>query len=119
MTHSLRDRLAAQIAESGPISVAQYMTACLYDPQAGYYATRPALGPEGGETPLLKRLRDETQALPMARWQVAPEQGQFLALLVKLIGARRGRRRCSVSVHRCGGIRLLPESRHGNPLHPW
>lgn len=40
------------------------------------------------ETPLLKRLRDETQALPMARWQVAPEQGQFLALLVKLTGAR-------------------------------
>ena len=25
----------------------------------------------------------------MARWQVAPEQGQFLALLVKLTGARR------------------------------
>lgn len=41
------------------------------------------------ETPLLKRLRDETQTLPMARWQVAPEQGQFLALLVKLTGARR------------------------------
>ncbi|CAI8872507.1 class I SAM-dependent methyltransferase [Pseudomonas chlororaphis] len=41
------------------------------------------------ETPLMRRLRDETQALPMARWQVAPEQGQFLALLVKLIGARR------------------------------
>jgi predicted O-methyltransferase YrrM len=41
------------------------------------------------ETPVLKRLRDETQALPMARWQVAPEQGQFLALLVKLTGARR------------------------------
>ena len=41
------------------------------------------------ETPLLRRLRDETQALPMARWQVAPEQGQFLALLIKLIGARR------------------------------
>ena len=41
------------------------------------------------ETPLLKRLRDDTQALPMARWQVAPEQGQLLALLVKLTGARR------------------------------
>jgi predicted O-methyltransferase YrrM len=41
------------------------------------------------ETPLLERLRDETQALPMARWQIAPEQGQFLALLVKLTGARR------------------------------
>ncbi|AZC27996.1 O-methyltransferase [Pseudomonas sessilinigenes] len=41
------------------------------------------------ETPLLRRLRDETQVLPTARWQVAPEQGQFLALLIKLIGARR------------------------------
>ncbi|KOY01583.1 O-methyltransferase [Pseudomonas nunensis] len=41
------------------------------------------------ETSLLKRLRDETQTLPMARWQVAPEQGQFLALLVKLTGAKR------------------------------
>lgn len=41
------------------------------------------------ETPLLRRLRDETQALPEARWQVAPEQGQFLGLLVKLLGARR------------------------------
>jgi predicted O-methyltransferase YrrM len=41
------------------------------------------------ETSLLRRLRDETQALPMARWQVAPEQGQFLALLVKLTGAKR------------------------------
>jgi NADH dehydrogenase [ubiquinone] 1 alpha subcomplex assembly factor 7 len=44
---SLRDRLAAQIAGNGPISVAQYMTACLHDPRDGYYATRPALGAEG------------------------------------------------------------------------
>ncbi|MGH8382948.1 O-methyltransferase [Pseudomonas sp.] len=41
------------------------------------------------ETPLLARLRAETQALPEARWQVAPEQGQLLALLVRLIGAQR------------------------------
>ncbi|WP_347901481.1 class I SAM-dependent methyltransferase [Pseudomonas purpurea] len=41
------------------------------------------------ETPLQRRLRDETQALPNARWQIAPEQGQFLALLVKLTSARR------------------------------
>jgi SAM-dependent MidA family methyltransferase len=44
---SLRERLTALIAESGPISVAQYMTACLYDPDDGYYATRPALGSDG------------------------------------------------------------------------
>ncbi|MCY1404170.1 putative O-methyltransferase [compost metagenome] len=41
------------------------------------------------ETPLLQQLRVETQALPMARWQIAPEQGQFLALLVRLLGATR------------------------------
>jgi len=41
------------------------------------------------ETPLLKRLRDETAQLPMARWQIAPEQGQFMALLVQLTGAKR------------------------------
>ncbi|MDD0844254.1 class I SAM-dependent methyltransferase [Pseudomonas sp. Gutcm_11s] len=41
------------------------------------------------ESPLLKRLRDETAQLPMARWQIAPEQGQFMALLVQISGARK------------------------------
>ncbi|MDA7088561.1 O-methyltransferase [Pseudomonas sp. SA3-5] len=41
------------------------------------------------ETPLLRRLRDETALLANAQWQIAPEQGQFMALLVKLTGARR------------------------------
>jgi NADH dehydrogenase [ubiquinone] 1 alpha subcomplex assembly factor 7 len=44
---TLKDRLIAQIANSGPMTVAQYMTACLHDPQEGYYATRPGLGAEG------------------------------------------------------------------------
>ncbi len=38
------------------------------------------------EPPLLKRLREETAILPMAVMQVAPEQGQFMALLAKLTG---------------------------------
>ncbi|GJN47937.1 class I SAM-dependent methyltransferase [Pseudomonas tohonis] len=41
------------------------------------------------ETPLLARLREETAQLPTARWQIAPEQGQFMAMLVRLTGARR------------------------------
>jgi predicted O-methyltransferase YrrM len=41
------------------------------------------------ESPLLRRLREETAALPEARWQIAPEQGQFMALLVQLTAARR------------------------------
>jgi SAM-dependent MidA family methyltransferase len=45
---SLLDRLRAQIAQDGPISVAEYFTRCLHDPRDGYYATRPSLG-EGGD----------------------------------------------------------------------
>ncbi len=41
------------------------------------------------DTPLLRELREITATLPMARMQISPEQGQFMALLVKLIGARR------------------------------
>lgn len=41
------------------------------------------------ETPLQQRLREETAALPVAQWQIAPEQGQFMALLVQLTGARQ------------------------------
>ena len=44
---SLRERLAREIALTGPMTVADYMTRCLHDPQAGYYATRPALGATG------------------------------------------------------------------------
>lgn len=39
--------------------------------------------------PVLRELREETAALPMARMQVGPEQGQFLALLTRLTGAKR------------------------------
>ena len=41
------------------------------------------------ETELLRQLRAETAAFPEARMQIAPEQGQFMALLVRLMGARR------------------------------
>jgi NADH dehydrogenase [ubiquinone] 1 alpha subcomplex assembly factor 7 len=44
---SLAERLKAQIAAGGPLNVAQYMTACLHDPQGGYYTTRPRLGETG------------------------------------------------------------------------
>lgn len=40
-------RLKARIAANGPISVADYMAACLWDEQAGYYATRNVIGGTG------------------------------------------------------------------------
>jgi predicted O-methyltransferase YrrM len=41
------------------------------------------------EPELLSQLRRETAALPNAGMQISPEQGQFMRLLVELIGARR------------------------------
>ena len=41
------------------------------------------------ESPLLRRLREETASLDEASCQVSPEQGQFMGLLVQLMGARR------------------------------
>ena len=41
------------------------------------------------EAPVLRALRDETAALAQRSMQIAPEQGQFMALLVRLLGARR------------------------------
>jgi caffeoyl-CoA O-methyltransferase len=41
------------------------------------------------EPEVLRRLRQETAKMPGANMQIGPEQGQFMALLVELMGARR------------------------------
>jgi NADH dehydrogenase [ubiquinone] 1 alpha subcomplex assembly factor 7 len=44
---SLKNRLKAEIRAGGPIPISRFMSACLHDPQDGYYATRPRLGEDG------------------------------------------------------------------------
>src|SRR6188508_68837 len=41
------------------------------------------------EHPALAKLRAETASHPQVRMQIAPEQGQFMQMLVRLTGARR------------------------------
>ncbi|MDX1514910.1 MAG: class I SAM-dependent methyltransferase [Gammaproteobacteria bacterium] len=41
------------------------------------------------ESDVLRRLREETAGLEMARMQISPEQGQFMGLLIRALGARR------------------------------
>jgi caffeoyl-CoA O-methyltransferase len=41
------------------------------------------------EHEVLRRLRDQTAAIPESRMQIAPEEGAFLALLVRVLGARK------------------------------
>ena len=78
---SLREKLAAQIAQTGPLTVAQYMTACLHDPEAGYYATRPALG-EGGDfitAPLVSQMFGELIGVWAASaWRLMGEPERFV-----------------------------------------
>ncbi|MDC7683836.1 SAM-dependent methyltransferase [Asticcacaulis sp. BYS171W] len=68
----LKDRLIEQIRLDGPLTIPDYMWACLFDPQAGYYSTRPALG-EGGDfitAPMVSQMFGELIGLwVMQVWQ--------------------------------------------------
>jgi caffeoyl-CoA O-methyltransferase len=55
----------------------------LPDPLAEYVIALTA-----PETPLQRRLRDETAALPNGRMQISPDQGAFFAWLIRLLGVR-------------------------------
>ncbi|MBP3957535.1 class I SAM-dependent methyltransferase [Gemmata sp. G18] len=41
------------------------------------------------EPDTFRALREETATLPECEWQIAPEQGPFLALIVQLMGAKK------------------------------
>ena len=41
------------------------------------------------EPAILRRLREETAAMPEHNMQIAPEQGQFMGLLIRMMGANR------------------------------
>ena len=78
---SLRDRLAAQIIQTGPLTLAQYMSACLHDPQFGYYATRPALGADGDfiTAPLISQMFGELIGVwAISAWQAMGAPARFV-----------------------------------------
>src|ERR1700744_4766954 len=95
---SLRERLTALIAAGGPLSGAQHMTACLHDPDFGYYATRPALGEAGDfvTAPLISQMFGELIGLwcgegwrrmgepPLVRLvEVGPGDGTLMADILR------------------------------------
>lgn len=75
----LKDRLAREIALTGPMTVADYVVRCLHDPADGYYATRPSLG-AGGDfitAPLISQMFGELIGLwAVETWRMlgAPER---------------------------------------------
>ena len=41
------------------------------------------------EFPVLKKLREETQKMPLGRMQISPDQGQLMAMLVRIIAPKK------------------------------
>ncbi|MDR3506621.1 MAG: SAM-dependent methyltransferase [Caulobacteraceae bacterium] len=85
---SLAERLADQIRAGGPMTIAQFMTACLHDPLDGYYATRPALGAQGDfiTAPLVSQMFGELIGL----WAVETWRGLGRPSPFRLIEAGPG-----------------------------
>ncbi|GGH34353.1 SAM-dependent methyltransferase, MidA family [Cribrihabitans marinus] len=87
---SLRARLAARIRQDGPLTVADYMTECLLDPQHGYYTTRDPLGAAGDfiTAPEISQMFGEMIGLALA--QAWMDQGQPAPFTLAELGPGRG-----------------------------
>ena len=87
---ALSRRLALRIREQGPLSVAEYMAACLFDPAEGVYTRADPLGREGHFTtaPEISQMFGELLGLwAGACWQ---EQGSPSRCLLVELGPGRG-----------------------------
>jgi NADH dehydrogenase [ubiquinone] 1 alpha subcomplex assembly factor 7 len=77
----LAERLAARIDAGGPMTVAEYMAACLGDPADGYYATREPFG-RGGDfvtAPEISQIFGELVGLwAVATWQAMGAPQEFV-----------------------------------------
>ena len=86
----LKDKLKRLISSGGPLSVADYMAMCLFDPEAGYYTTREPFGADGDFTtaPEISQMFGELVAVwALAAWRAA---GRPTPAMLAEIGPGRG-----------------------------
>ncbi|MHA7777032.1 class I SAM-dependent methyltransferase [Roseibium sp. M-1] len=81
----LGEKLKARIEADGPLSVAQYMSVCLGDPEAGYYITREPFGAKGDfiTAPEISQMFGElVGAACLSAWQAlgSPDDFQLVEL---------------------------------------
>ncbi len=100
---ALRDRIAALIANQGPISIAEYMTLVL----PAYYATRDPLGSEGDfiTSPEVSQMFGELIGLWLA--QAWHDQGKPARSLLVEMGPGRG----TLMADALRAMKLMPELR--------
>ncbi|SDY67493.1 class I SAM-dependent methyltransferase [Citreimonas salinaria] len=82
--------LVRQIAATGPISLAEYMAACLGHPEHGYYTTRDPLGAQGDFTtaPEISQLFGEMLGLTLAQAWI--DHGRPASFTLAELGPGRG-----------------------------
>ncbi len=87
---SLSDLLIARIRETGPLTLADYMTDCLLHPAHGYYTTRDPLGAAGDFTtaPEISQMFGELLGLALAQSWI--DQGQPARFALAELGPGRG-----------------------------
>src|SRR5580704_3479545 len=101
--NGLGSRIARMIAAQGPISIAQFMTIALHDPQGGYYATRNPLGADFITAPEITQAFGELIGLWCA--QVWHDHGRPKPARVVELGPGRG----TLMVDALRAARLMPE----------
>lgn len=102
---ALAQRIATLIAAQGPISIAQFMTLALHDPEAGYYATRDPFGTGGDFTtaPEISQMFGEMIGL----WCVQTWHDQGKPVPVRLVELGPGRGTLMADALRA--MRVAPE----------
>lgn len=87
---ALADLLRARIAQTGPITIADYMADCLMHPDHGYYATRDPLGAAGDfiTAPEISQMFGELIGLALA--QAWMDQGSPKDIILAELGPGRG-----------------------------
>jgi len=87
---TLKQRIERLIAANGPVSVAEYMALCLFDPEDGYYTNREPFGVAGDFTtaPEISQMFGELVAVWLhTAWQAI---GRPLPVTLAEIGPGRG-----------------------------
>jgi NADH dehydrogenase [ubiquinone] 1 alpha subcomplex assembly factor 7 len=106
-------RLARLIAETGPITVADYMAHCLGDPEHGYYLAREPFGPAGDfvTAPEISQMFGELVGAWIAEvWHAA---GRPAAVCLVELGPGRG----TLAADLLRTLRLVPDLVAAATLH--
>ncbi len=87
---TLKDHLLRRIHHDGPMTIADYMSACLMHPEHGYYTTRDPLGAEGDfiTAPEISQMFGELVGLCLAQSWL--DQGQPDRIVLAELGPGRG-----------------------------